>query len=339
MQILRELLSEFPFANPYDESAAISGLLCAAQRRVLPTAPMYFVTAPDFGTGKSFLCSVMAAIATEKKSTPFTFPSTKEECQKMLLAELRVMPEVIEFDNLVDDLVPHPMLCSALTSQQISDRVLGSSKIISAPTNTFFTGSGTNVRPIKDMMRRTITVELDSKCETPATRKFKRNPLKELLSNRPYYISAILTIIRAWFLAGKPIGSCKPIASYVDWGECCRHPLIWLGLPDPAQSMFRFMARDPDDVLLGQLLEVWHLIFKSKPKMVRDVVKRAQEDSDTDLHTILQEIAGDKFGNIDNKSLGHWIKKKSGKVIKNLRLVQSDTNLHAAQWKVEEIKK
>ena len=106
----------------------------------------------------------------------------------MLLAELLRSPAVIEFDNLTSDLVAHKSLCMALTSEFMSGRILGVSKIATVGTRVLFLSSGNNVSPVQDMTRRCVTIRLDPGCEMPSARNFKRPwaaPWREALGSPP----------------------------------------------------------------------------------------------------------------------------------------------------------
>ena len=223
LAFISELLSEFVFSNEADKSAALSAILTATIRPSLNLAPMYHVRAPQISSGKSFLCQIISLFASPKKNAPTTFPKDDEECHKLLLSELMKAPAVIEFDNLTSDLLPHKSLCTVLTSEYLSGRILGVSKTTSVNTRTLFLSSGNNVGPIKDMTRRCITINLDPGCEHPASRTFK-NPdlIANLTKERDKYVSSALTIIRAWINAKKPKTECKPLASYNDWSDLCR---------------------------------------------------------------------------------------------------------------------
>ena len=170
---LNDLLAEFSFASTSDLAAALAAMLTAAVRPSLAHAPMFHVRAPMVGSGKSYLCELITAFATPQRGTPTTFPSDDEECRKMLLAELLRAPAVIEFDNLTSDLLAHKSLCTALTSEFISGRILGVSKTATVGTRVLFLSSGNNVGPVQDMTRRCLTICLNPSCETPAARTFQ----------------------------------------------------------------------------------------------------------------------------------------------------------------------
>ncbi|NOU14230.1 MAG: hypothetical protein HOO92_09780, partial [Methylococcaceae bacterium] len=201
---LSDLLSEFAFKTEHDKAAALAAILTAVLRSSLPQAPMFHVKAPSIASGKSYLCELLTAFATPQKGTPHAFPADDEECRKLLLAELLTAPAVVEFDNLTSDLIPHKSLCTTLTSEFISGRVLGQSKTAEVGTRALFLSSGNNVEPVRDMTRRTLTITLDPACETPAARDFNKHPVAEVRANRGHYVSLALIIVRAWHCADRP---------------------------------------------------------------------------------------------------------------------------------------
>ncbi len=332
---LSELLSEFPFNTEHDQSAAICAILTAVVRPSLPQAPMFHVKAPSIASGKSYLCELITAFATPKKGTPHAFPAEDEECRKLLLAELLTVPAVIEFDNLTSDLIPHKSLCTALTSEYMSGRILGQSKTAEVGTRVLFLSSGNNVDPIRDMTRRTVTITLDPSCEMPTARDFKKEPLNEVRINRSRFISLVLTIICAWISAEKPKAECKGIASYAEWSDLCRQPLLWLGLPDPVQSIFESIIEDPDRELLGELLRTWNDRFGGVPTSVKEAIH--QLNLHEDLHDAIVVIAGEKDGTINRGRFGWWLKRHSGRIVNGLRMVKDTSTHNAAKWRVESV--
>ena len=339
LALLEGLLTEFCFTRPVDQAAALSALLTAAVRPSLAHAPMFHVRAPVAGAGKSYLCALITAFATPQRGAPTTFPGDDEECRKLLLAELLGAPTVIEFDNLTGDLIAYKSLCTALTSAHMRGRILGLSKTATVNTRALFLSSGTNVGPVKDMTRRCITVHLDPGCEVPAARNFKRPALvRDVLRERGRYISAALTIVRAWIEAGRPMSNCRPLAGYENWSELCRQPLLWLGLPDPTESMFEAMAEDPDRDTLARLLVAWESVFDNTPAMVREAVKRSSAcpDKHADLHEVLHDIA-DERGDINRRKLGRWIKRHQGQIVGSRRFVRASGKRSAQAWRVESV--
>jgi len=337
LHALMQLLDEFSFAEDTDRSAALAAMLTATVRPSLPQAPMFHVKAPQVSSGKSYLTALISAFATPTIPSATSFPSNEEECLKLLLSSLLTGPAALVFDNLTTDLLPHKTLCSALTDEFITGRILGVSKTATVSTRTLFLSSGNNVDPVRDMARRCVTVRLDPACETPATRKFRHNPVGEVRSHRGRYVSLALTIIRAWIAAGRPTTPCSPLASYETWGELMRQPLLWLGLPDPATSVFAAMAADPDRETLGRLLTILHKMVGNRPTMVREIVGKASRVSSNpdhvELYEVLSDIA-DERGQINRKRLGRWIARHAGRLVGGLKFEKLPTARNADQWKV-----
>ena len=339
LAMLKDLLTEFSFASKTDRAAALTALLTAAVRPSLPHAPMFHVRAHMVGSGKSYLCELITAFATPQRGTPTTFPADDEECRKLLLAELLRAPAVIEFDNLTGDLVAHKSLCTALTSEHMTGRILGVSKTAAVSTRALFLSSGNNVGPVQDMTRRCITIHLSPDCEVPAARTFERPELvQEVLRERGRYVAAALTIVQAWIVAGRPKTSCKALAGFGDWSDLCRQPLMWLGLADPTESVFQAMADDPDRETLCRLLTAWQSVFGRTPAMVRDAVKQASSfhDDQAELREVLHDIA-DERGEINRRRLGRWILRHSGRIVDGRRFVRASGNRSAEAWQVESV--
>lgn len=333
-EILQDLLTEFHFANESDRAAALTAILTATIRSSLPIAPMFHVRAHAVGSGKSYLCELITAFATPQRGTPTSFPADDEECRKLLLAELLRAPAVIEFDNLTSDLLAHKSLCTALTSEFMSGRILGVSKTATVNTRTLFLSSGNNVGPIQDMTRRCITINLDPAVEIPAARTFNRPDLvRELIQNRERYVSAALTIIRAWIIAGKPETNCKSLANYGEWSNLCRQPLLWLGCADPTSSVFEALAEDPDRETLARLLDAWRAAFGTTPTMVREAINGINQTHNDELREVLHDIASER-GEINRRKLGWWIKRNAGRIVNGLRFVRCSGNSSAEKWRV-----
>ena len=337
LSVLDDLLKEFAFATEADRSAAIAAMLTAAIRPSLPQAPMFHVRAPQISSGKSYLTTLIAAFATPNRTPAASFPKSDEECQKLLLATLVEAPAVVCFDNLVTDLLPHKTRCRTLTDELVNGRLLGYSRTATVGTRVLFLSSGNNVGPIRDMTRRCITITLDPVCETPASRTFSRDPVQEVRNSRGEYVSKALAIIRAWIHAGRPMTKCRSLASYGGWSDLVRQTLLWLGLPDPAESVFANMAVDPDTETLGRLLTVWKRVFGNSPTMVRDIVGKASrhsEDHDrVELHEVISDIA-DERGEINRRRFGWWIDRHAGRVVDGMRFVQAPKTRNAVQWQV-----
>jgi hypothetical protein len=71
VDLLDQLLVDFPFAEDggVSRSVALAGLLTAVMRRAVGLAPMFAITAPAFGSGKSYLVNVFCALSTGRAAS------------------------------------------------------------------------------------------------------------------------------------------------------------------------------------------------------------------------------------------------------------------------------
>ena len=328
------LVTETSFATPADQAAALAAFLTAAVRPSLEVAPGFLFNAHQPGSGKSYLQEMTALFATDGEVASATLKANDDEMEKSILAALLRSPAVLRFDEAQGDILPTKFLVSALTSEHVSGRILGQSKVIAPSTRSVFLFAGNNVQPVGDMLRRVLVCNLDAKLENPESREFKHDPMTYLRAHRAEYISDALTLICAHIAANPDRVPCRSLNGYPRWDTWVRQTVLWLGLPDPCTSMFAVARTDPNNERLAELLEVWHDCFGDWPKAARDAIKQA--DVQQPLKTILLEIAG-KNGEIDATVLGRWLKRHEGKVIRDRRFERDEAKSPFAKYAVKKL--
>src|SRR5262249_30811664 len=127
-------------------------------------------------------------------------------------------------------------LCQLVERPLLGLRRLGTSDKTKVPNGFTVFGNGNNVAVVNDLVRRTIWAVLDANVERPELRVFKGKPVETVRRDRGRYVGAVLTICRAYLAAGKP-GCLSPLASFEAWSDLVRSPLVWLGYPDPVETM------------------------------------------------------------------------------------------------------
>ena len=337
LDLLLDLLTEFHFVSGHDKAAALSAIFTAVVRPTLAHAPAFHVRAPVYGSGKSYLCELISAFAGPGGGAKVSYPKTSEEATKVILSLLLASPAVIEFDDMDTDWIPHGTINRMLTSEHITDRILGVSKTARVSTRTLILGSGNNVGPARDLLRRVLTIHIDPRCATPATMSYKGSPVEKVRQNRGKYVSAVLTIIQAWRNAGMPRAMADSIVTYSgDWSDYCRYPLMWLGQPDPANSLLEQVRHDPDsDALLGLMTE-WYRAFTFYPTTVRKAVDIAIADNGN-LLDAMREFPVEERGEINRSKLGWILKKNANRVIGGFEFQKTKGDGRTA-WSVVEVK-
>ena len=337
LTFLEDLLTEFHFVDETDKSAALAAIITAVVRPTLAHAPAIHAQAPVIASGKSYLCEVIGIFAGPGGNAKVSYPNTSEEATKVILALLLTNPAVIEFDDMDTDWIPHGTIKRMLTAEHITDRILGISRVATVSTRTLFLGSGNNVGPIRDLLRRVLTIHLDPRCATPATMAYKGSPVEKVRKNRAVYVTAVLTIILAWRKAGMPRAKVDNIVTYGGaWSDYCRYPLIWLGHPDPATALLEQVRHDPDGDALSGLMVEWSEEFGSTPTTVRRAVDTAFAKQGNLLDAI-RELPVDKAGQIDNSKLGWLLKKYANRIVGGFEFQKATADGRTA-WRVVEVK-
>lgn len=328
---LKWLLNEFPFASDADRSAALSAILMAAVRPSLPQAPAYSISATRSGSGKSYLANLIALAAGPGDPHNVSYPIKADEATKVVQAMLLERPAVVLFDDMQTDWKSFGALNKALTSPTITERVLGSSRTATARTNVVFLGTGNNIEPEKDMRRRVVSIYLNPPGETPALRTYKNNPVEHARKHRAKVVEAALTIIGAFQAEGSPMAEVRSIGTYGEWSDTCRQPLIWLGEPDPAQSLIDQVSNDSDQELLAEFLDVWWRVFGGQSMSIRKVALEALERSE--LMDAIAELPVMDGRYINPGRLGWYMKKNRGRRAEGLRIEPGDGS-ERRTWRV-----
>src|SRR5690348_6958292 len=327
------MLSQFRFVAAIDKAAALAAIFTAVVRPTLPHAPAFHVRAPVFGSGKTYLCELIGAFAGPGGNAKVSYPMTSEEATKVILSLLLTSPACVEFDDMDTDWIPHGIIKRVLTAETITDRVLGVSKVATVSTRTLFLGSGNNVGPIRDLLRRVLTIHVDPRCATPATITYKGSPVDEVRQRRGVYVTAVLTIIRAWRRVGSPRGEVDSIVTYGGaWSDYCRHPLMWLGHPDPARALLEQVRHDPDSDALGGLMTEWRAVFGSTPTTVRKAIETALH-SQPYLLDAIREFPVEERGEINRSKVGWLLKKNANRIVGGFEFRRAEADGRTA-WHV-----
>src|SRR5262249_51798972 len=194
-------------------------------------------------------------IATGRDCPAITASKNAEETEKKLGSILLSGVPIVSLDNCTHDLEGE-LLCQVTERPLIKIRILGRSETPDCESRTTLFVTGNNIVFKGDMVRRNLICNLEALSERPELREFKRDTLMHAADNRPAYVAAVLTIIRAYFAAGSP-RVCGSLGSYSAWSAMVRSPLVWLGEPDPVASTEEARSEDPELATIGELFGLW----------------------------------------------------------------------------------
>ena len=254
LELLEELLDEFPFADPQvDKSVALSALMTPVLRAAIDAVPLIAVKSPAYGSGKSFLVNLVSAISTGAACPVTTVGKDEAETEKRLDAALLKCNTIISLVN-VNNILCSDKLAIAVEQPMVNVRVLGLSKTINIENKACFFATGCNITVRGDMVRRTLLCSIDPNQEAPEKRTFKRNPFAEILAGRGKYIAAVLAVARAYLSDGEPPVTFTKLVSFDAWSRFVQKPLIWLGRADPVRSLETSEDTDPDRNAITEVL-------------------------------------------------------------------------------------
>lgn len=336
------LLDEFPFVDAPSRSVALSALITPVVRGALPVVPMHATTAPVPGSGKSYIIDIASAINSGERAPVLTNGRNEEETEKRLVAALLSGQTIISIDN-VNGQLGGDFLCQIIERPVVAVRPLGQSTFTKIESRASCFATGNNIQLVGDMTRRVLLCSLDPDVERPELRTFNASPFDQVLADRGKYVASALVIARAYVVAGYP-DMLPPLASFEDWSKLVRSALVWLGRPDPCETMNKARAEDPITSSLTNLFTAWHGAVFGEAKTVGEIKGTAQLNDPhgglvhANLREALAEVASDRHGGIDSQKLGIFLKRYEGRIIAGLKLL-SEPAVGSSQkvWKVAKI--
>ena len=340
LDILKELLIEFPFITGADRSVALSLVLSAICRGTLGVVPVHAFTAPTPGSGKSFLVDVASAIISGRPAPVIAAGSDATELEKRLAAKLLSGAFLISIDNL-NGYLGGDFLCQLAERPLVSVRVLGKSETPQIEFRGVLTANGNNLSIMDDMTRRALLARLDPQAERPEDRQFVHSPIDIILANRGKYVAAALTVVRAYLAAGLP-DKLPSLASYGLWSDRIRSALVWLDATDPVQTMFAARESDPVTAGLRALLLAWREALYNESLTCAAIIARLQMfdpaapngEALIALRQAVETVAALR-GSLDANNLGYYLRRHRGRPIDGLRLAGDPDRKNVMQWRVE----
>lgn len=330
---IKALFEKFPFVDESDKSALIAGVLTALLRRLLPAAPIFCITAPTPGTGKTLLCETLAIVATNRRASVLSLGQDDAETEKRLAGVLLAGDAVISIDNIERPL-KGDLLCQIATQEFVRLRPLGGSGMLSVPTHALVIATGNNLAVIGDLKRRVLMIRLDAQTERPEQRAFDRDHLDVIASKRGEIITDALTICGAYLAAGSPaIPNMFGFGGFEQWDRMVRRPLVWLGLPDPLLAAEGLRDQDPDLEAMRLLFSAWNDVVPANSAVTGVELLGMASEINQDLRDALQLVCAEKPS---SRRLGFWLRSHRNRIIDGLQLVHAGTDGHAkvARWKV-----
>lgn len=340
---LLAVVKDFPFVDDADSSAWLALVLSLIGRSAIAgCVPMFGLTANCRGSGKSLQADAASIIAFGRHAPRKTYSQDDDEQRKAITATaIEGLPSVL-LDN-VDCTLGGASLDAALTATVWSDRVLGASRTTGElPLKTVWMATGNNLRFGSDLARRVLPIRLAAMQENPEERTdFEHSDLLSwVTANRPRLAVAALTLLRAYFVAGKPTQPGGVWGSFEGWSSVVRGAIVWAGLPDPLSTRETAKADDQSGAivrgLIGGLLEIDDT---GEGLTAREIAKRlndAEAEQFPTLREVVAEVATTR-GVVDAKRLGYQFRKYRGRIANDWQIIGEAGHGGLIRWKAKPV--
>lgn len=212
--ILQDWLGDFPLDGEADVANLLGLVVTPAIRGMVPRAPMAVVDGLQMGVGKNLLADCLLTVYTGHAAQPMNWVEEAEELRKQITSAFRTGAEFFVFDEA--HTLEGAALAQALTAETWQDRILGVSTMANFPNKVTWMSLGNNVQVKGDITRRVYRIALRPRYANPQDRQASsfRHPGQSGLDlgswtrkHRRELLTAILTLVRAWFAAGSPYPS------------------------------------------------------------------------------------------------------------------------------------
>lgn len=264
--IVTEVFGDFPFREQASRANTLAALLTTLTLPLIGgNIPLGLFDKPQAGTGASLLTEIIAELVTGEKANMQTAPDNDEEWRKAITAVLMQGPQIVVIDNVTAAL-KSSKLSQMLTARTWSDRLLGQTKMLNLPQTAAWFATGNNIQLGGDIARRSYWIRLDAASARPWLRDGFRHHdiLAWVEEHRSELLSMLLTMVRAWIVAGKPKGTAPKIGSFVKWSQVIGGILTYAGVEG-----FLGNAADLYDSA-DQDIAQWDLFLDEWQKLHRD---------------------------------------------------------------------
>lgn len=214
--------AEFPYVTVTDRSVVVAALLTAVMRRKLATAPAFCFVAPP-ACGKTLLASCIAELTGGKT----TVTSNKLVPEDWFISAAQNGSRSILFDDIRGEFYSD-ILDTWLSKRFYTYHEPYKFEVSRVNTQMLTLIAGTNVTPCKRLEPRVLTVHLDPRMEQAERRRFRLDAKKYCREHQQHLISAALTLITGFVMAGFCRFTEDRLTSFEMWDDFIRQCVLWL---------------------------------------------------------------------------------------------------------------
>jgi hypothetical protein len=309
--VLLDVVADFPFERPEHRAAWVASLLTPLAWFAFDgPAPLFLIDKNVRGAGAGLLADVVALTVNGRRFSVMTYTNDREELRKRITSLAAEGERLVLLDNLAGA-VGCDVLDAALTSGWWKDRLLGTNQVYDGPLHVCWYGTGNNVQLHADTARRVCHVRMETAEERPELRTgFKYPDLRgHVRADRGRLLSAALTVLRGWVVAGRPAQRLQPWGSFEGWSGVVREAVAFAGLPDPGLTRMALQtAADRDAGAMAALLSALEAMDPHRQGVTTaEIIERLRRPPDPapGWYADLQAAVEDLCCRLDGRLLGY----------------------------------
>lgn len=324
--LISYMIGDFPFNTDHDRANYLALLFTPLLRvMVKPPYPLGLIHAHQPGSGKGYLAEILRTL---HGGALRPLPGSNEEFRKQILSILAVTTApVVQFDNV------HKLESSALdallTTDTWNDRPLGVTADVTGKNDRLWIATGNNVAIGGDLLRRVRWVNIDPNVPNPEQRTdFVIKDLPGWVrEHRGELLAALLTLLRAWVVEGKPLGPEVGSDSFARWTRTVQGVLGVAGWPGTVGHTETVQEDSNDEEAeWGVFLAAVWARFEDEPWTVKEMLD--------DFGGVHDDLPADMPAN-STRGSGQWLKNRKGKWAGGYVLRPAKPKENTAQWQVQ----
>lgn len=345
---LLDVVADFPFASEAHRSAWLSAVLTPLARFAFRgPAPLHLIDANVRGAGKSLLADTVAEIVLGRPMARMAPSEDDAEERKRITSLALAADRLVLIDNVAGELGT-PSLDAALTATEWRDRLLGTNTTLTWPLLCTWYATGNNVILNGDTSRRCVHIRIESPDEHPEDRGGFRHSdlLGWIRQHRPELVTAALTVLRAYSVAGRPDMGLTPWGSFEGWSRLVRGAIVWAGQADPGLTREELRREsDRDASALADLIAGWKDVATeyggqcTVAQMLSELDGPANAGKHERLRAGLAELVPMPPGKLPSaRRVGQVLTRFKGRVIGGQALVKATARtMSGIQWCVRSV--
>ena len=217
-KFLFDLLKHFQFTTPARARGIwLSALLTRLARGAIDgECPMFVSRANTPGAGKGLLWNLIGFICDGRAPGKTAHKVREEHFNDEIVSTLMRGPAMTVIDNVPEKArLDSATLACVLTTPTYDARAKGGAVQLSLPVRTLFFATGNGLRLSGEIERRSLVIDMEVRdTATPWERTDLPKIEQMAKTGRAEYLSAAMTILRAWHEAGRPTAPTKCGCSY-----------------------------------------------------------------------------------------------------------------------------